>query len=71
MFLGQRFNFQKELVQCLCLSTCKEVLFRHQHFRLGHWLLLETFWAVLAEVSNATTEEARYLVLASVNWNSG
>ena len=34
------------------------VLSRHQHFRLGHRLFLETFWAVLAKVSNATTAEA-------------
>ena len=56
--LGQLFNLQKELVQCLCLPSCNKVLIRHQHFCLGHWLLLETFWAVLAEVSNATTAEA-------------
>ena len=57
-FLGKLFNFQKELVQCLCLTSDREVISRHQHLRLGHWFLLETFWAVFAEVSNATTAEA-------------
>ena len=50
---GTAVQSPEELVQCLCLPTGRDVLFRHQHFRLGHWLhwlLLETFWAVLAEV---------------------
>ena len=51
MLLGKLFNLQKELVQCLCLTPCREVLSRHQHLRLGHRFLLETFWAVFADVS--------------------
>ena len=43
---------------CLCPTPCREVLSRHQHLRLGHWFLLETFWAVFAKVSNATTAQA-------------
>ena len=57
-FLRKLFNFQKELVQCLCLTPCREVISRHQHLHLQHWFLLETFWAVFAEVSSETTAEA-------------